>query len=109
MHNQVTQKLKQWDGNYYVNSSEDDGGVVVGRESKVKQTVCIEMLNADHPDRQEMELEIRRMIEGTGWRVSSDGFFENGYSDAECLINIYRDIVPEGDLFKEDFEESIKI
>ena len=41
MHNQVTQKLKQWDGHYYIKSIEDDGGVVVGRESKVEQTVFI--------------------------------------------------------------------
>ena len=109
MHNQVTEKLKQWDGHYYVKSFEDDGGVVVGRESKVEQTVLIEMLDADHPDRQKMELEIRRMIEGTDWKISSDGFFENGYSKSECEIFIYRDIKPDGDLFKEDFEERIEI
>lgn len=107
---QLKHKLdKEWSGSYYLYTSEGHTGVQVSGFEKIPQNVGIEVLNPDHPDKQQMEMELLRMTNGTEWVVSSDGFFKDGHSGQRREIFFEREIEHDGSIFQDEFEKSVEL
>lgn len=108
LYKKLRKKVSEWEGRYYIYAGKNNDGITIGPSGKGDtQQVGIEILENNHPD--DIESQLKPLIETTDWTLYDDGLLKEGYSQSNCEIFLRRDIESPGFEGPKKFENSDKI